>query len=225
MDAEARFQAGLAHLRDGRAELALKEFKASTEKDPKNPYFYKGLGITYMQLKKWSDAVAAFRKALELNPFYVDVRNDLGTALVYLGHKEEGKREFLAAFNDPTNPTPEQSAYNLGQASLTDKSYGEAESWFRTCVARNKTFPLGYLGLIDVMSATGRAAETIPLLESGLKEVPGQPALLVTLGDAYLRAGRFSEARAKLMEAISRDPGGLDGRRAAELLKRLPQAQ
>jgi protein O-GlcNAc transferase len=225
MDAEARFQAGLSHLRDGRTELALKEFRAAAEQEPKNPYFQKGLGITYMQLKRWGDAVTAFRKALELNPFYVDVRNDLGTALVFLGRKEEGKKEFLAAFNDPTNPTPEQSAYNLGQASLTDKGYGEAESWFRTCVARNKTFPLGYLGLVDVMVATGRDAEAIPLLESGLKEAPGQPALLATIGEAYMRAGRFGEARARLTEAVSKDPAGPNGRRASELLQKLPKAQ
>jgi Tfp pilus assembly protein PilF len=225
LDAEARFQAGLAHLRDGRTELALKEFKASAEQEPKNPYFQKGLGITYMEMKRWTDAVAAFRKALELNPYYVDVRNDLGTALVFLGRKEEAKKEFLTAFNDPTNPTPEQSAYNLGQACLTDKNYGEAESWFRTCVARNKAFPLGYLGLVDVMHATGRSTEAIPLLESGLKEIPGQPAILLTLGDAYTRAGRFTEARAKLTEAVAKDPAGPEGRRAAELLQKLPKAQ
>ena len=44
-----------------------------------------------MQLGKYDDAVEAFRKALEINPYYVDVRNDLGTALLLSGKRTEGK--------------------------------------------------------------------------------------------------------------------------------------
>src|SRR5256885_17088329 len=81
-DSEASFNAGLAHLRENRPALALEQFKKAVKEDPKNAYAYKGLGLTYAQLGKLSDAVASFRKALELNPYYVDVRNDLGSALV-----------------------------------------------------------------------------------------------------------------------------------------------
>src|SRR5207245_2181820 len=122
-DSEASFNAGLAHLRENRPALALEQFKKAVKEDPKNAYAYKGLGLTYAQLGKLSDAVASFRKALELNPYYVDVRNDLGSALVLSGKRAEGKAEFLAAFNDPTNPTPEMSARNLGQAYLEEKNY------------------------------------------------------------------------------------------------------
>src|SRR5437773_12006763 len=81
-DPEANFNAGLAHLREGRAALALEEFKKAIREDPKNPYFYKGLGLAYARQNKLGDAVAAFRKAMELNPYYVDLRNDLGSVLV-----------------------------------------------------------------------------------------------------------------------------------------------
>ena len=47
LDAESHFNAGLMHLREGRAKLALAEFKQATKKDKKNPYFYKGLGLAH----------------------------------------------------------------------------------------------------------------------------------------------------------------------------------
>src|SRR5262249_36094037 len=99
-DAESHFAAGLVHLREARPDLAIDEFKKAIRQDPKNPYFYKGLGQAYASKQKWSDAIASFRKALELNPYYVDVRNDLGSALILAGSREEGKKEFLTAFND-----------------------------------------------------------------------------------------------------------------------------
>jgi Tfp pilus assembly protein PilF len=222
-ESEASFNAGLTHLRENRPALALEQFKKAIKEDPKNPYAYKGLGLTYTQLGKLSDAISALRKALELNPYYVDVRNDLGTALVLSGKRAEGKAEFLAAFNDPTNPTPEISARNLGEAYMEEKNYREAVNWFRTSFTRNPSYPDPYLGFGDAVAAMGRPEEAVEPLEAALKQVPGHPPLLLSLGEAYYRTGRFSEARTRLEDAARRDPVGPSGRRARELLKSFPK--
>ena len=221
-DAEARFNAGLTHLRDGRPKLALEEFQSAIKQDPKNPYFYKGLGLAYASLKRFDDAVGAFRKARELNPYYTDVRNDLGMALVLSGKRQEGRAEFLAAFNDPTNPTPEISSRNLGQAYLEEKNYAEAANWFRSSLGRNKAYPDAYLGLADALNGLGRPEEALSTLETAGRECPNFTAVQLALGEAYYRAGRFDDARARLEDAHRKDPSGADGVRAAELLKHLP---
>lgn len=222
-DAEARFAMGVNHLREGRVDMALEDFQKAAKLDPKNAYVMKGLGQAYAAKRKWGDAVSAFRKALELNPYYVDVRNDLGTALVLAGDREAGKKEFHEAFNDPTNPTPEISARNLGQVYFEEKNYPEAINWFRTSLNRNKTYTDAYLGLTDALLAIGRADEIIPQLEAGVKELPDDPSLQLALGQAYFKAGRFTDARARLEEAARKDPTGAAGRRAAEVLKELPR--
>lgn len=222
-DAEARFNAGLTHLRDGRPQLALEEFQRAIKQDPKNPYFHKGLGLAYATLKRFDDAVGAFRKALELNPYYTDVRNDLGMALVLAGKRQEGKAEFLAAFNDPTNPTPEISSRNLGQAYFEEKNHAEAANWFRSSLNRNKAYPDAYLGLADALVALGRAEDATATLETGASEVPASTGIQLALGEAYYRAGRFADARARLEDARKQDPTGADARRAAELLKHFPK--
>jgi Tfp pilus assembly protein PilF len=232
-ESEASFNAGLTHLRENRPALALEQFKKAIKEDPKNPYAYKGLGLTYTQLAlavgevdrrgKLSDAISALRKALELNPYYVDVRNDLGTALVLSGKRAEGKAEFLAAFNDPTNPTPEISARNLGEAYMEEKNYREAVNWFRTSFTRNPSYPDPYLGFGDAVAAMGRPEEAVEPLEAALKQVPGHPPLLLSLGEAYYRTGRFTEARTRLEDAARSDPVGPSGRRARELLKSFPK--
>jgi tetratricopeptide (TPR) repeat protein len=234
-DADATFNAGLAHLKDGRPAVALEEFKRAIKVDPKNALFYKGLSVTYSALAdqcplpdescrqgRLKEAIAAARKGLELNPLYADIHNDLGTALLKAGRRDEGKRELLIAFNDATNPTAEVSARNLGQASFEDRNYAEAMNWFRTSIKRNKTYPDPYLGLADSLVATGRADEALLTLEAGVKELPAHPALLLALGEAYQRAGRLNDARLRLEEAANKDPAGPAGRRALDLLKSMP---
>ncbi len=222
-DAESRFSAGLNHLREGRAELALEEIKKAVSQDDKNPYFYKGLGQAYAQLRKFKEAAEAFRKSLEIDPYFVDVRNDLGMALILSGKREEGRKEFLSAFSDPMNPTPEISSRNLGQTYLEDKNYPEAIQWFRSSIARNKVYADPYLGLSDALIATGRLEEAVSQLETGVREAPNDPAMRTGLGEVLLRAGRFTEARVQLEAAIQKDPGGPWGRRAAAVLRTAPK--
>lgn len=222
VDPESSFNAGLAHLREGRPAMAVEAFKKAVHEDGKNPYFQKGLGQAYLATGKFDDAINAFRKALELNQYYVDVRNDLGTALILSGRRNEGKNEFLGAFNDPTNPTPEISSRNLGSAYLEEKHYAEAINWYRTSLNRNKSYPDAYLGLSDALVASGKLDEAIGTLEAAAKECPQSAAVLLNLGEAYSRVGRLGEARARLEEARKRDPVGAAGRRAAQLLQQFP---
>ena len=222
VDPESSFNAGLNHLREGRPAMAVEAFKKAVREDGKNPYFQKGLGQAYLATGKYDDAISAFRKALELNQYYVDVRNDLGTALILSGRRNEGKNEFLAAFNDATNPTPEISSRNLGNAYLEEKRYPDAINWYRTSLNRNKSYPDAYLGLADALVAAGRLEEAVGVLETGAKECPQSAPVLLGLGEVYSRVGRLGEARSRLEEARKRDPVGPAGRRAAQLLQQFP---
>jgi Tfp pilus assembly protein PilF len=222
-DAESRFNVGLTHLRENRPAMAVEQFKQAIKEDGKNPYFYKGLGVAYLQLRKYDDAVQALRKSLEINPYYVDVRNDLGAALLLSGRRAEGKAELLRAYNDPTNPTPDLSARNIGQAYFEEKDYDQAANWFRSSIGKNKALGDSYLGLADCLSALNQGAEAIVILEAGLKEVPDHLGILLALGQSYFNTGRLSEARAKLEEVGRKDPRGPAGRRAGEMLKNFPK--
>ena len=233
-DGETRFENGLAHLREGRLELALQELRAAVKADPKSPYFHKGLGVAWGQMadrcpdprcreNALKESVAAARKALELNPYYVDARNDLGTALLRSGRREEGRKELVTAFGDPTNPVPALTARNLGQSYLEEKNFAEAVNWYQTCVSRDKNYTDGWLGLADALLAQGRGDEAIRQLEAGMRTLPDDMSMLVALGEAYYRAGRFDEAKPRLETVAAKDPGGPAGRRAAELLQKFPK--
>jgi Flp pilus assembly protein TadD len=219
---EGYFNSGVIHLREGRIELALQSFERAVDADDENPYFRKGLGQAYAANRQWKKAIDQFEKALELNPYYADVRNDLGMALILAGKREEGKEQFLKAYADATNPTPEISARNLGQAYLDEGNYTEAVNWFRTAIGRNEAYPDPYLGLAEALVATDRLDEAVMLLESGVEAAPDDPGLVLALGQAYYQAGRFAESRSRLEEALQMDPAGPIGQAAAAQLQKLP---
>jgi len=239
-EAELTFNAGLSHLREGRTEMALDSFKRAVAKDPKNPYFHKALGIAHAQMAdkcpagragdscrapKLAEAVVAARKALELNPFYVDARNDLGIWLLRSGRRDEGRKELMAAYEDPTNPTPEHTARNLGQAFLEDKRPDQAQVWFLTAVTRNKNYPDAYIALGELLLAQNKVDDAVRQLEVGAKENPDDAALTLALGQAYHRAGKLSDARKSWEKVAAKDPAGPAGRRALELIRTLQQPQ
>ena len=232
--AEMRFNSGIRMLRDGFPERALPEIQEALKKDPGNAFYLKGLGITYSQLADrckddgcrnnyLKKAVEAAQKALAQNPDYVDLRNDLGIALLRMGKRVDGKAELARAFADPQCPTPEVTAWNLGQAFLEEKEYGEALTWFQAAQNRNKTLPAPYLSIADVLIATGQPETAVAQLEAGLKETGGNTMLQLSLGDAYQRLGRFQDARAAFEQVIKKDPLGPSGRQAAEKLKAFPR--
>jgi len=221
-EGESHFNSGVIHLREGRMDLALEEFERAVKADSKNPYFRKGLGQAYAARRDWKNAIKQFREALELNPYYVDVRNDLGSALILAGQREEGKREFVSAYADATNPTPEVSARNLGQAYLDEKNYSEAIDWFRTAVGRAPSYADPYVGLAQALVATDRLDEAVILLEKGVEAAPESPDLALVLGQVYFKAGRFAEARTSLEAAMRKDPSGPVGQAAAQHLQSLP---
>jgi tetratricopeptide (TPR) repeat protein len=232
--AEMRFGAGVRLLRDGFPERALPEIQAALKKDPGNSFYLKALSVAYSQLAdrcRGNDsgcrngylkkAVETSQKALTLNPDYVDVRNDLGIALLRLGKRTEGKAELARAFSDPQCPTPEVTAWNLGQAFFEEKEYGEALTWFQAAQNKNKTMAAAYVGIADVLLATGQPEAAIPQLEIGMKETAGHVALQLSLGDAYARAGRYQDARAAFEQVVKKDPMGPAGRQATEKLNSL----
>jgi Flp pilus assembly protein TadD len=222
-ESDLAYNTGRNFLADGRAELALERFKRSIELDDKNYFAYKGLGIAYAKVGNYKEAEKAQRKCLDLNPDFADARNDLGTTLMLMGRRDEARKEWMSAHSSPFNPTPDQTASNLGQSYLEERNYLEASRWFQKALQQNESSARAIVGLGTSFIEMNRLDEGIALLESSFNKGLTDPELLYALGDAYYRAGRFPEARTKVEATVKADPVGPWGRRASERLKHFPK--
>jgi Flp pilus assembly protein TadD len=222
-ESDLAYNSGRTFLADGHAELAAERFRKSIELDDKNYFAYKGLGIALAKLNNYKEAEKAQRKCLDLNPDFADARNDLATTLMLMGRRDEARKEWMAAHSSPFNPTPDQTATNLGQSYLEEKNFVEAARWFQKAIQQNDASARASVGLATTLIEQNRLDEAIAVLEAVAVKAPGDPELLFTLGEAYYRAGRFPDARTKVEATIKSDPVGPWGRRASERLKHFPK--
>ena len=66
--AEQAFEAGLALFNRGQYDKAVPQFITATERDPEFGRAYLYLGRSYLNLRRWGDAIAPIRSALRLSP-------------------------------------------------------------------------------------------------------------------------------------------------------------
>lgn len=85
--------------------------------------------------------------------------------------------------------------------------YHDAETLYRTTLARNPACWLAEYNLGTTLRAAGRTAEAIPHLEQTLRLQPDYPGALNNLGLALMSAGRLDEATAFLQRLVRVDPG------------------
>lgn len=62
-------------------EKALKSFRRGIDLSPRFPDLHNDLGVTYLKLERCREAVGAFEKALEINPYYYEALLNMAVAL------------------------------------------------------------------------------------------------------------------------------------------------
>jgi Flp pilus assembly protein TadD len=109
-------------------------------------YVIQGRALTI--LKRYDEAEAVFRKALELNPLDADTYSKFGVLLGDLQRYEEAEAAYRKAIE--LNPSYANAYSNLGFLLKNIKSYTEAEAAYRKVIELNPSDATAYsnLGLL-----------------------------------------------------------------------------
>jgi Flp pilus assembly protein TadD len=83
--ARADWASGVAAFQSGNLSVAVAEFQAIAQSQPEWPGGHKMLGMTYLRMKKGTEAIAALKKAYELSPEDPSVQIYLGEAYMSTG--------------------------------------------------------------------------------------------------------------------------------------------
>ncbi len=90
---EAHRQLGDVDRKLGRHDAALLEFLVAVIIEPQDAASYVGAGQTFLETRRYADAVGAFKRAVALKPEDKEARYGLATALMRSGEVESGTRE------------------------------------------------------------------------------------------------------------------------------------
>jgi superkiller protein 3 len=100
--------------RAGDPLAAVESYERALELDPKYAWAWNGLGLAYVALNRWSDALSAYEQAVHLNPDDVWFWHNLGDAWMMLDHDERAVDAFERALE--IDPAHEQTRRKLQQA-------------------------------------------------------------------------------------------------------------
>lgn len=104
-------------------------YKDVLSKDPKNLDALIGLGNTYMDNKRFTDAIDAYQMALDITPDNVNVRIDMGTCYRSMGQPERAIEEYKKGLT--YEPNHSNGLANLGIVLAYDlnDNDGAIQAW------------------------------------------------------------------------------------------------
>ena len=159
LQAQAVYERGLTHWREGQASLALSALREAVGIDPQTPTYRDALGLLYLQLGRPDMAIPEFEQAAEIDPQYADTVFHLGTALAEQGRWEDAVGAYRRAISLPRLTTPDLAYQNLGLALYHLGRHREAEESLRFALHLDPQLQAAYYSLGLVLAAENRRDE------------------------------------------------------------------
>ncbi len=140
----------------------MKDFEMLRRRIRQNPRDIPALnsiGIIYARAGKIEDAIRLWRHAISVDPKYIHLYNNLGSALKQLGRREEARLVFKTGLSYSASFW---ISYNLGLLEKEEGNPAAAATCFKTCLAGNPGFQpalnqLAELGYHVALPETGRS--------------------------------------------------------------------
>jgi tetratricopeptide (TPR) repeat protein len=125
------------------------------------------VGICYWKLGRHQEAIATFKKAIQLNPNSAMSYDNLGVALSSMGEYEEAKKQYQMSIK--VDPYYFRAYTNLGALFVEMGNYEEALKVLKSAIQINPDYFEAYDNLAIVYNRMGKPKEVVPFFQAYLK--------------------------------------------------------
>jgi tetratricopeptide (TPR) repeat protein len=162
------------------------------------------LGVILAKQQKYEDAVAAFRRAFQLNPEDVWALQNLAQSLKDLGRREEAIREYRHAL--AVKPRFGLAWLGLGQMYEEMAHNAEAEDCYRNALLNRINRAPELATLARFCESKGWHEAAVTNYEDAISLTPSDAMLYFGAGQSLAALGRHAEAEQHYSEAIRLSP-------------------
>ncbi len=215
--ARREFEAALRALRLGgpeAPETARARFEAAVEIDGKLWEGWHDLGVLRAQDGDDDRAVAAFDKALAVNPAHAPTRLARAESLRRLGRTKEARADYEATLRETAEDDPLRRDAAARMASLLrdDGKFEDAVDVLRDTLRTSGATSRVYTELGLIYMTQGRDELAVLVIGKAIELDAKDPAAYNALALLYLRQGKAQEAFDRFDYATSLDPNYIDAR-------------
>ncbi len=177
---------------------------ATLKRNPSAVAADNNLGLILQKSGNPWGAIDYFRRALSLQPRFLDARSNLATALIAIGSRDEAAEQLAIA--EQINPYYPVSYYNLGTLYLQDGHIPEAVEQLQKAAELRPHYIDAEDNLGYALDKAGRPQEALPYLRSSLEDDPHDVRAHFNLGMALMDLKQYPDAVSELSIATKLAP-------------------
>lgn len=199
-NAMLEYKKGLALLKFGNAEAAVKQFRLALDKKLNFALAHEGMGRALFMQHKMEASKTYFLQAVTLDDTLWQSYNCLGA--IY--DKQRLRNEAVAAYKKAIAAYPDNGMIynNLGVSYVMDKRYEHAYHAFRNAIMRGFATPKTYNNMGLTLAHLGRYTAAF----EAFKAAGGEARAYNNLGCYFMGAGKVQKAIAYFEKAIGSEP-------------------
>ena len=177
-------------------DLAMKAVESMALAAPNSVQLHRALAEHAINEARTDDAIAEYRKALEVSPNSAAVHYEYGQVLVLQSHMEPNlslaQKEFGTALAlSPGDAKPECELAKIARWRSDSKTAAEH---YEKAATVNPDLACAQLGIAETLIENGKSTEALAHLESAARASPFDPEVHHRLGLLYLKLGRQEDA-------------------------------
>lgn len=179
---------------------ALSEFKTALAMLPNNAMANNNVGLAYLYIGSYKEAVGCFQKALKLDKNYIDAYTNLAFSYSnYLIEPDKAKTYSLQALK--IDPASSNAYAELGHAYHLLGSPKKAVKYYKKALSLNQGDILAYQGLAQSLFVMGNRQEAIKYYKRIMTLNPEFVDTYFGIADVYLSLSDTKNAEIALQQA------------------------
>jgi tetratricopeptide (TPR) repeat protein len=203
---EPQFQVGTAAALALNGQLADAQtlLRRLTGRFPATAGVWFNLGNVLRDQRQPVEAIAAYEKALTLDPAFLDARNNVGSVLHSMQRFAEAERNYRACLE--ADPRHRAAVYNLASVLIDVGRFREGEALCRELVAAEPDEPNAHAFLGAAVGQQGRLLEALQSQERAARLDSGGVRAAASYGAALTETGHAGPGFRWLAAAAAKDP-------------------
>jgi tetratricopeptide (TPR) repeat protein len=184
-------------------DIAADYLARATAGDPSQSLFHADLAQALQMLGRFGEAIATYRRAIELEPDRAGVYVNLGNAQLQSGQTTDAISSYRRALECDATLADAHSC--LGVALQAEGHGDEAAACYRRAIELRPDYVQAHFNLGTLLTCVGEPSAALPSLQKAVELAPDSAAVHHNLGVALNQLGQAQQARQCFETALGLD--------------------